>query len=91
MGSNGNKIWRANFHRRYKNGRKFLFRRICYTGESIPIDKTKGDEVMGTTINKNGLLKVKATRVGQDIVSSRIITLVEEAKTGKAKLEKING
>ncbi len=58
------------------------------TGESIPIDKTKGDEVIGATINKNGLLKVKATRVGQDTVLSRIITLVEEAKTGKAKLEK---
>jgi P-type Cu+ transporter len=40
------------------------------TGESIPIDKTKGDEVMGATINKNGLLKVKATRVGQDTVLS---------------------
>ena len=59
------------------------------TGESIPIDKTKGDEVIGATINKNGLLKVKATRVGQDTVLSQIITLVEEAKTGKAKLEKM--
>jgi Cu+-exporting ATPase len=59
------------------------------TGESIPIDKTKGDEVIGATINKNGLLKVKATKVGQDTVLSQIITLVEEAKTGKAKLEKM--
>ena len=59
------------------------------TGESIPIDKTKGDEVIGATINKNGLLKVKATKVGQDTVLSQIITLVEEAKTGKAKIEKM--
>jgi Cu+-exporting ATPase len=59
------------------------------TGESIPVDKTKGDEVIGATINKNGLLKVKATKVGQDTVLSQIITLVEQAKTGKAKLEKM--
>lgn len=59
------------------------------TGESIPVDKTKGDEVIGATINKNGLLKVKATKVGHDTVLSQIITLVEEAKTGKAKLEKM--
>jgi P-type Cu+ transporter len=59
------------------------------TGESIPVDKTKGDEVIGATINKNGFLKVKATKVGQDTVLSQIITLVEEAKTGKAKLEKM--
>src|SRR5918911_2356221 len=59
------------------------------TGESVPIDKTKGDEVIGATINKNGLLKVKATKVGQDTVLSQIITLVEEAKTGKAKLERM--
>src|SRR5688500_4374027 len=59
------------------------------TGESIPVDKTRGDEVIGATINKNGLIKVKATKVGQDTVLSQIITLVEEAKTGKAKLEKM--
>ncbi len=59
------------------------------TGESIPVDKTKGDEAIGATINKNGLLKVKATKVGQDTVLSKIITLVEEAKTGRAKLEKM--
>jgi P-type Cu+ transporter len=59
------------------------------TGESIPVDKIKGDEVIGATINKNGLLKVKATKIGQDTVLSQIITLVEEAKTGKAKIEKM--
>ena len=59
------------------------------TGESVPVDKVKGDQVIGATINKNGLLKVKATKIGQDTVLSQIITLVEEAKTGKAKLEKM--
>ena len=59
------------------------------TGESIPVDKVKGDEVIGATINKNGLLKVRASKIGQDTVLSQIITLVEEAKTGKAKLEKM--
>jgi Cu+-exporting ATPase len=59
------------------------------TGESIPVDKTIGDEVIGATINKNGLLKIKATKVGQETVLSKIITLVEEAKTGRAKLEKM--
>ena len=59
------------------------------TGESLPVDKIKGDEVIGATINKNGLLKVRATKIGQDTVLSQIITLVEEAKTGKAKLEKM--
>ncbi|MGD9532262.1 MAG: heavy metal translocating P-type ATPase [Candidatus Nitrosocosmicus sp.] len=59
------------------------------TGESIPVDKVKGDQVIGATINKNGLLKVTASKVGQDTVLSQIITLVEEAKTGKAKLEKM--
>jgi Cu+-exporting ATPase len=59
------------------------------TGESIPVDKAKGDEVIGATINKNGLLKVKATKIGQDTVLSQIITLVEQAKMGKAKLERM--
>ena len=59
------------------------------TGESIPVDKIKGNEVIGATINKSGLLKVRATKIGQDTVLSQIITLVEEAKTGKAKLEKM--
>ena len=59
------------------------------TGESVPVDKVKGDEVIGATINKNGLLKVKATKIGQDTVLSQIITLVEEAKTSKAKVERM--
>jgi P-type Cu+ transporter len=59
------------------------------TGESIPIDKFEGDEVIGATINKSGLLKVKATKVGQDTVLSQIITLVEEARTGKAEMQRM--
>src|ERR671932_736084 len=59
------------------------------TGESVPIDKTKGDEVIGATIKKSGLLKVKATKVGQDTVLSQIITLVEEARTGKAQMQRL--
>jgi P-type Cu+ transporter len=59
------------------------------TGESIPADKTKGDEVIGATINKSGLLKVRAIKVGQDTVLSQIITLVEEARTGKAQMQRL--
>ena len=59
------------------------------TGESIPVDKKKDDQVIGATINKSGLLKVKATKIGQDTVLSQIITLVEEARTGKAKMQRI--
>jgi Cu+-exporting ATPase len=59
------------------------------TGESIPVDKKKEDEVIGATINKSGLLKVKATKVGQDTVLSQIITLVEEARTGKAQIQRL--
>src|SRR5919199_3165950 len=59
------------------------------TGESIPVDKKKGDEVIGATINKSGLLKVTATKVGQDTVLSHIVTLVEEARTGKAQMQRL--
>lgn len=59
------------------------------TGESIPVEKSTGSDVIGATINKNGLLKVKATKVGQDTVLSQIITLVEEARTGKAQIQKM--
>jgi Cu+-exporting ATPase len=59
------------------------------TGESIPVDKVKSDEVIGGTINKTGLLKIKATKVGQDTVLSQIINLVEEARTGKAQMQRL--
>ena len=59
------------------------------TGESIPVDKSKADEVIGATINRTGLLKIKASKVGQDTVLSQIIKLVEEARTGKAQMQRM--
>jgi P-type Cu+ transporter len=59
------------------------------TGESIPVDKTVGNEVIGATINKSGLLKARATKVGMDTVLSQIISLVEQARTGKAPMQRM--
>jgi len=59
------------------------------TGESIPVDKSKGHEVIGATMNKTGLLKIKASKVGQDTVLSQIVKLVEEARTGKAQMQRL--
>jgi Cu+-exporting ATPase len=59
------------------------------TGESIPVDKSKKSEVIGATINQSGLLKVRATKVGQDTVLSQIITLVENARMGKAPMQRM--
>jgi P-type Cu+ transporter len=59
------------------------------TGESLPVDKSRGDEVIGGTINKTGLLRVKATKIGQDTVLAQIIRLVEEARTGKAQMQRM--
>jgi len=59
------------------------------TGESMPVDKAIGSEVIGATINKSGMLKILATRVGQDTVLSQIIALVEEARTGRAPMQKM--
>ena len=59
------------------------------TGESLPRDKRVGDEVIGATVNKTGLLRIQATKVGQDTVLSRIAKLVEEAQVGKAPLQRL--
>jgi len=59
------------------------------TGESIPIDKEKGDEVIGATLNTSGAFKFKATRVGKDTVLSQIIKLVEEAQGSKAPIQRL--
>lgn len=59
------------------------------TGESIPVEKVAGDEVIAATINKTGFVKVKASRVGADTTFSKIIELVDEASASKAPIAKI--
>lgn len=59
------------------------------TGESMPVEKKAGDEVIGATMNRTGAFKFRATRVGKDTVLSQIIKLVEEAQTTKAPIQKI--
>lgn len=59
------------------------------TGESIPVDKNKGDMVIGATINKTGTFLYKATKVGKDTFLSRIIKLVEEAQSTKAPIQRM--
>ena len=59
------------------------------TGESIPVDKTIGDIVIGATINKFGSFKFKATKIGKDTVLSQIIKLVEDAQGSKAPVQRL--
>lgn len=59
------------------------------TGESIPVEKNVGDTIIGASINKNGSIKYKATRVGRDTALSQIIKLVEDAQGSKAPIAKL--
>ncbi|MDO8690425.1 MAG: heavy metal translocating P-type ATPase [Dehalococcoidia bacterium] len=59
------------------------------TGESIPVEKQTGDEVVGGTLNKTGAFKFRATRVGKDTALAQIIKLVEDAQTTKAPIQRV--
>ncbi len=59
------------------------------TGESIPVEKGPGDEVIGGTLNKQGLLKVRAIKVGQDTALSQIVKLVKDAQAARAPIERL--
>ncbi len=59
------------------------------TGESLPVDKLKGSSVIGATINQDGILYIKATKIGSDTFLSHIIKLVEETQSEKVPIQKL--
>jgi len=59
------------------------------TGESVPVKKQPGDEVIGATINKTGSFKFRATRVGSDTVLAQIVQLVQQAQGSKAPIQRL--
>ena len=59
------------------------------TGESIPVEKTVGDNVIGASINKNGSIQYKATKVGKESTLAQIIKMVEDAQSSKAPIAKL--
>lgn len=59
------------------------------TGESLPVDKKSGDVLYGSTINKNGFIKMKATKVGRDTALAQIIKVVEDAQGSKAPIQRM--
>jgi len=59
------------------------------TGESVPVEKTEGDEVVGSTINENGLLVVEATKVGSDTALQQIVRTVKEAQSRQPDIQNL--
>ncbi|APE95640.1 heavy metal translocating P-type ATPase [Halodesulfurarchaeum formicicum] len=59
------------------------------TGESVPVERGPGDEVLGGTINENGVLRVRATRVGEDSTVQRIVELVREAQSRQPDVQRL--
>lgn len=59
------------------------------TGESIPVEKTVGDRVIGATMNKTGSLQIKASHIGKDSVLSQIVQLVKDAQGSKAPIQRL--
>src|SRR5690606_16313608 len=57
------------------------------TGESVPVEKAAGDAVIGATLNKEGMLTVRATRIGADTFLSQVIRLVEQAQGSKVPIQ----
>lgn len=59
------------------------------TGESMPVDKKVGDDVIGATLNKQGLLKIKATKVGKETALSQIVHIVEQAQSTSTNIQRL--
>ncbi len=59
------------------------------TGESMPVSKTVGDDAIGGTINENGVLRIEATKVGEETALSRIVELVKQAQASKPPIQRI--